>query len=232
MDKQSFSKRILLGITGEVSSDWKAKLDEINEMKISEIAVFLERFNKRERENFYPFLLKSSIKKVPFVHLTADTTKEEIKFFINKFQTRYFNIHESDFDDLDKWKGFWDKLYLELDYSDQVAKEVKVERIGGFCVDLSHLKASLARGGEEAYYIFLRKNKGKFSCNHLNGYSPGLMTDIHTISSLRDFDYLTSLPKYVFGKAIALEVMNSIKEQLKFKEYLSRLLDDYFAAIK
>ena len=43
-------------------------------------------------------------------------------------------------------------------------------------------------------------------------------------TSLKDFDYLTTLPKYVFSDIIALEVDNSIKEQLKFKEYLDKLL--------
>jgi len=46
---------------------------------------------------------------------------------------------------------------------------------------------------------------------------------LHAITTLKDFDYLTTLPKYVFGKYIALEVENSIKEQIKFKEYLDLL---------
>ena len=197
-------------------------------MKIDKVAVFLECFDKKERENFYPFLLKSTIKTVPFVHLREDTGKEDIEFFINNFKTDYFNIHEKGFQVLDKWQGFLDKLYLEMDYDGKVAKGVKVKRIGGFCVDFSHLKTSMARGGDEAYYTFLRKEKIKFSCNHLNGYSPTLMRDLHTIKDLSDFDYLTSLPKYVFGDVIALEVNNTIKEQIKFKEYLAKMLDNYF----
>ncbi|MFH1462290.1 MAG: hypothetical protein ABIG08_01130 [bacterium] len=228
MKQQDFSKRIYLGITGEKNIDWQKKLKEINELKIKEAAVFLSRFDKNERDNFYRFLLKSSIKKVPLVHLRDDIEKKEMKFFIEKYKTRHFNIHEDHFKILDKWLGFWKKLYLEMDYDSQIAKNVKVRKIGGFCIDLSHFKTAVARGEEEAYYVFLRRNKIKFTCNHLNGYDPGKREEKHTITSLKDFDYLTTLPKYVFGEIIALEVENSIKEQIKLKEYLSGLLNDYF----
>ena len=228
MNKQNFSKRIFLSITGGKNIDWQAKLEEINQLKIKTACVFLERFNKKQRDNFYRLLLKSSIKKVPLVHLRDDVSKKEIKFFIDKYKTDYFNIHEEHFKVLNKWKGYWDKLYLEMNCDSDIAKDVKVRRIGGFCIDLSHFKAAIARGTKEAYYVFIRRHKIKFTCSHLNGYSPSKRRDMHTITSLKDFNYLTTLPKYVFGKIIALEVENSIKEQIKFKEYLTKFLDDYF----
>ncbi len=84
MKQQSFSNKIYLGITGGENIDWQSKLEEINQLKIAEAAIFLERFDKKERDNFYRFLSKSSIKKVPFLHLRDDVTAEEIRFFIKK----------------------------------------------------------------------------------------------------------------------------------------------------
>lgn len=212
---------IYVSITGE-KSDWQEKLKDINELKLTEVAVFLERFEKRD--NLYKFLSKSCIKKVPLVHIREDVTKQEIQFFIDNYGTQYFNIHEAHFDILDRWKGYLDKLYLEMNYDSEIPKNVRVKEIGGFCIDLSHFKSALARGSEEAYYAFIRKNKIKFTCNHLNGYDPKKREDMHIVKDLKDFDYLTTLPKYVFSDIIALEVDNSIKEQLKFKEYLDKLL--------
>jgi len=220
-------RKILLSITGKESFDWDSKLKEINERNIDEVAIFLECFDQKERDNFYRLLLKSTVKSVPFVHLRDDTTKEEMKFFIDRFKTKYFNIHEEHFKKLDQWQGYWDKLYLEMDFNDEVAKDVKVRQIGGFCVDLAHLKAAISRGTKEASYVFLRKNESEIACNHLNGYDPLKMEDVHLIEDLGAFDYLTTLPKYAFGKIIALEVDNSIEEQIKFKKYLSRLLEKY-----
>ena len=79
MDKTDFSKIIYLGITGGKNIDWQSKLEEINQLGIKEAAVFLEQFNKQERDNLRRFLLESSIKKVPLVHLRSDTGKDEIK---------------------------------------------------------------------------------------------------------------------------------------------------------
>ena len=227
MANPKFSPKIYLSITGKENIDWQSKLEEINQLKIIEAAVFLESFNRKERDHLYKFLLKSSIKKVPFVHLRDDTDQKDIEFFIKNYQTQYFNIHEEHFDILDRWQGYWDKLYLEMDYNSQIDKDIKVRQIGGFCIDLSHFKAAIAQGTEEANYIFQRKDKIKFVCNHLNGYDPVKKCDKHTVTNLKDFDYLTTLPKFVFGQIIALEMNNSIKEQIKFKEHLTKLLGDY-----
>jgi len=236
MQKIDFSKRIFVGLTGGENKDWQQKLKDINRLGIKEAAVFLERFDKKERDNLYPFLIKSAIKKVPLVHIRTDNTKEEIKFFIEKYQTQHFNIHEDHFKLLDNWKGYWKNLYLEMNYDDQIAKDVKVKKIGGFCIDLAHFKSAIARGDEEATYAYSNKNKIKFACNHLNGFSSEPIInfygkrghDVHRIRSLKDFDYLTNLPKFVFGKIIALEMENSIPEQLKFKDYLVKVLNKYF----
>ncbi|MFH1575743.1 MAG: hypothetical protein ABIB55_02250 [Candidatus Nealsonbacteria bacterium] len=219
--------KILLSITGKESFDWANKLKEINARKIDEAAIFFGSFDKKERDNLYRLLLKSTVKTVPFAHLRDDMSAEEIKFLIDRFKTKYFNIHESSFNILDQWKDYWNKLYLEMDFNDEIAKNVKVRKIGGFCVDLAHFKAAISRGTEEASYIFLRKNESEIACNHLNGYNPVTMKDIHIIKDLSSFDYLTTLPKYAFGKIIALEVYNSIEEQIKFREYVSRLLEKY-----
>jgi len=227
MIKSNF--KTYVSVTGKETIDWQSKLEEINRLGLEEVAVFIEWFEKEERPHLYKFLLKSSIKKVPLVHLRHDSDKEDIKFFIKNYKTQHFNIHEDHFGILDQWAGYEDKLYLEMNYNDQIPKDTKVKDIGGFCVDLSHLKSAIARGSEEATYTLLKKGKINFACNHLNGYDPIIKRDKHNVTDLKDFDYLTTLPKFVFGNIIAIETNNSIKEQLEFKKYLDKLLGDYLS---
>jgi hypothetical protein len=229
MSKIDFSDKIYPSITGFNNNDWQKQLDEVNELKLAEVAVFLSAFDKKERNHLYKFLLKSSIKRVPLVHLRDDTDASDIKFFAENFGTEYFNIHEPFFKILNQWKGYWEKIYLELNYNDEIPKDVDVDKIGGFCIDLSHLKTAIARGTKEAYYVSQNKNSTRFRCNHLNGYDPKTKEDKHIVTDLKDFDYLITLPKYVFGEVIALEVYNSIKEQLEFKKYLVKILNEYFS---
>lgn len=103
-----------------------------------------------------------------------------------------------------------------------------MEKIGGFCVDFSHFKIDLTSWTKDFDYTYMMKNKAKFDCNHLNGYSESRNVDLHTVKSLKDFDYLKTLPKFIFGKIIGLEVENNISEQIKFKKYLVRLLNNLF----
>lgn len=237
MTKVNFNKRILVSITGRTEKEWQDKLNEINNLKgldgkkITEIVLFLEIFGKEQREKIYQALLQSPIKSIPLVHIRHDMDKSELQFLKKNFKTKYFTIHEINFqhNDILKWKGFYKQLCLEMNYDNFVSGKVKVKNIDGFCVDLAHFKAGMERLNKDFGYVYNRKDIIKyFDCNHLNGYNPDTQKDMHTIYNLKDFDYLRNLPNFVFGKIIALETFNSIKEQLKFKKYLTKLLNNKF----
>lgn len=229
--REKFSNRIFVGITGWKEKHWKDKIKEIEKFKITAVSLFLEQFKKRQREKIYKSLLASSIKKIPLVHIRGDMEKEELVFLAKNFGSSYFTIHEDEFKVMKKWAGFYKNLFLEMNVDSFVSRAVKVNKIGGFCIDLSHFKIEKEKWSKEFEYILKRRNTHRyFACNHLNGYSPSKNSDMHTVKSLKDFDYLTTLPKFLFGKIIAIEAYNSISEQLKFKRYLSRLLDSRFSS--
>ncbi len=230
MVKRNFSKRILVGITGFREKDWKSKLKEVDKFEITKVSLFLERFGRRQREKIYQALLDSKIKDIPLVHIRHDMDKKELAFLAKNFGSSYFTIHEDGFRIMKKWKGFYKDLYLEMNYDGFVPSSVEVARIGGFCIDLSHFKAAATEWSEDFDYVFERRETYHyFDCNHLNGYDPKKNTDMHMVKSLKDFDYLKTLPKFLFGDIIALETDNSIAEQLKFKKYLSKLLNNLFS---
>jgi len=215
-------KKILVGLTGNKETHWRSKLNEIKKYKITKIALFLECFEKAQRKKIYPALLASNIKEIPLVHIRDDMTKQELKFLEKKFNVKYFTIHEFHFNHLKKWNGFYKKLFLEMNTDNIVPKNVDITKIGGFCIDLSHFKVTEKKKTKDFEYIMKRKNTTRyFKCNHLNGYSYKKNTDLHTVKSLKEFSYLKTLPKFLFGKIIALETNNPISQQLKFKKYLS-----------
>lgn len=228
MPEINFEKRIFFGITGEKEKDWQDKLKDLDKFKIKEAALFLERFDQIQRKKIYRALLDSSLKRISFCHIRNDMEIEELVFLETKFKTGYFNIHEKGFGFLNKWPGFERKLYLEMNTDNYISQKVVVEKIGGFCVDLSHFKVAQTKWSKEFDYTYCKKKKISFLCNHLNGYDAVKNSDLHTIKSLKDFDYLKTLPKFLFGKIIALEVENGILQQIKFKNYLAGLLNKFF----
>lgn len=225
---KNFEKRIFLGITGKTDKDWQKKLKDLTRLGISEAALFLERFDWPKRKRIYRALLKSKIKRIPLVHAKNEMELDEFVFLWWRFKVEYFTIHESSFGFLDKWSGFNKKLYLEMNTDNYVSPKVAVEKVGGFCVDLSHFKVAQTRWIKDFDYVYFRKFKPYFYCNHLNGYCPKRNRDLHTIENLKDFDYLKTLPKFIFGKVIGLEMENNIRQQLRYKKYLVKLLEKHF----
>lgn len=231
MSKQKdFNKRILVSLTGSTDKDWQSKLREIERFKIKEIALFLEIFRqKSQRDKICQALLKAGVKQIPLVHIRDDMTKEELKFLVNNFQTKCFAIHENHFKVLNKWQGFYNKLYLEMNYDNFINRLVDVRKIAGFCVDLSHFKAAEEKWSQEFIYIIQWQSvQNLFKCNHLNGYDYKKNIDLHTVKSLQEFDYLKTLPEFIFGDYIGLEVFNPISQQLRFKKYLVKMLNKLF----
>lgn len=224
-----FSKKILVGITGYTNKHWQDKLKEVEKFKIKKIALFLERFKTLQRKSIYSALLESKIENIPVVHIRHDMTRDELVFLSKNFGSRYFTIHESSFNILSRWSGFYKNLYMEMNFDNFIPHSVNVRKIGGFCVDLSHFKAEEEKWSKEFEYILRRKDIHKyFGCNHLNGYSYPRNKDVHTPNGLRDFKYLKTLPKFLFSSNIGLEMYNSISQQLKYKDYIVKLLDEKF----
>jgi hypothetical protein len=227
MKQKDLDKKILISITGRKKKEWRDKIKEINKRKITRIAVFLSAFPKKERQGLYPALLDSCVKEIPLVHLRHDLDKEDIEFFIKNFKTKYFTIHEDYFNKLGKWRGFYEKLFLELDYNNKVAKNVVVKKIGGFCIDLSHFKLAEEKWTKEFEYTLKREGiKRYFKCNHLNGYDFKKNRHFHVVENLKQFGYLKTLPNFIFGDIMAIETWNTIEEQLKFKKKIIKILMD------
>lgn len=225
MIKRDFSKNIFLSLTGETEEDWRSKIKEINSYNIDTIALFLEMYKKPQRKKIYEALEKSCVKKIPLVHIKNDMTKDELKYLCEKYDNPCLTIHEDSFYKLAEWKGYHKQLYLEMNYDNSIAKNVDVSKIGGFCIDLSHFKTTEEKWSKEFEYVTdKRKNKKLFKCNHLNGYSYKKNRDMHIISSFDEFEYLKTLPLFVFGDIIALEVFNSISDQIMYKKYIVSLL--------
>ncbi|MFA5024601.1 MAG: hypothetical protein WC523_06665 [Patescibacteria group bacterium] len=220
------TKNVLLSIAGVNEKLLLSKIKEINKLKITRVALFLTMIKKDAKRRVFKALLKSTIKEIPLVHLRNDMSQEEIIFLENNFHPTYYTIHENSFDHLHKWPKFKKRLYLEFGGHGKRKPQARVEAIGGFCVDLAHYKiAETSQTVQFRYQFSKRKQKKLFACNHLNGYSPKTNTCIHEVGKIEEFDFLKTLPKFIFGKTIALEMENPIREQLIWRKKLIKMLN-------
>jgi hypothetical protein len=105
--------------------------------------------------------------------------------------------------------------------------EKGLQKIRGFCIDISHYYVSCIEGYEEYNQIMKYKNNRKiFVCNHLSGASRGEVG--HNIQSDKDYDYLEDIPNFIIGEFIAIELMDPIKDQLRMKKIAEDIIKKKF----
>lgn len=214
--------KVLVSVT-TISQKHEEKLQEINELNIKEAAFFPTCLNFKQRQEFYKELEKSTLKRIPVVHLRDDMTPEEVEYLKKRFRTKRFNIHSKKqkplFYNLSKFRK---RIYVENHNSGQIeSQELKDYR--GICLDVSHLEDARLKTGEKnifKYYINLLE-KYKIGFSHVSAIRNKEST--HEFKNLSEFDYVLRYLKYL-PKYLALELENPIKEQLKAQAYIKKIL--------
>ncbi len=234
--KSSFweKRKILLSITSYKMNPFEL-IKQANELKIDEIALFLTYIDRNGREKLYKELEKSSINKIPCVHLKSEMEEWELELLINKFKTEKFNIHSRvEFPLKNNLSKYNNMIYIEnIDY---LLDEEEIKNYAGVCADICHLERTriLFKEIHKQNLDIIKKFKVGF--NHISPFIVKIekenveedeyMKFTHITENLNQFDYLKNYPEEVFGPYLALEVRNDIYEQVKIKEYIQKLLSN------
>lgn len=230
--------KILLTIT-TTNQKWKQKIKEADDLGLTELAVFPTTLEKEERKELYDFLVHSKIKTIPFVHLRSDMDLEEIEFFIKKYNTQIFNTHsEKSYKIPEEWIEYSNIIAIENTHISYLNEE-EIKKFGGICVDFAHLENDRITDLNRFYKNCETINKMAVKCNHISAIKKNFKTeedgdrlryDSHFFENLSEFDYLRKYSVDFFSDYCALELENTLAEQLKAKEYILKILenrDDY-----
>ncbi len=223
--------KLIPTITTTPGSDWKGKIDEINNLNIEEVAVFVTCLNEEERKNLYSLILRSRIKHIPFVHLRGDMKLSELDYFIKKYNTQIFNLHsEREYainPELRKYKNI---ICIE-NTPNFPFNEEEIGKWGGICLDFSHLENNQLL--EEKEYKLNLEVIGKYPirCNHISAIKEKFMLggegkmyySSHVLNSRGELDYLKKYPLNYFSNFCAIELNNKIKDQLEAIKYINSL---------
>ncbi|MDP3990855.1 MAG: hypothetical protein Q8P63_00980 [Candidatus Nealsonbacteria bacterium] len=218
-------------ITTKTKSGWKSKVEEVRILKLKEVSVFLSCLLPQERKELYQALKKTKVQKIPLVHLRDDVELWELDYLREHYQTAIFNTHsgrEFPFkNNLDKYKK---EIYIENAYYSFDEEELK--EFAGICLDFSHLENDRLLRPEIYQQDIKLIEKYPLGCGHISAINS--MTNMdkegsawrcsHFFENLFEFDYLKRYPLKYFPSIIAIELENSIKDQLKVKEYILNLL--------
>ncbi len=217
-------------------SNWRSKIEEICNLNIKEIAIFPTCLDKKERKELYKLLESSPVRKIPFVHLRGDMQAGEIEYLIKNYGTEIFNMHsEKEYPYPEDCLKFKEKICIENVYYPLDEEEVK--KFSGICIDFSHLENDRLLYRKKFEHNLRVIEKFSVKCNHISSIKKekrldsesrydkyNVRYDFHCLKKISELDYLKNYPLKYFSRYIAIELENSIKEQLEIKNYLEKII--------
>jgi len=217
--------------TDEQGTSWRDKIKEIKVLGLRKVALFPTCLKKADREEMYKLLEKSGIKEIPFVHIRTDMNHEELDYLIKRYNTKVLNIHTKEkhpvIYDYSKYSSM---LYVE-NSTDSHFDEKELKQYAGICLDVSHLEDE-KRSHKKRFKLRTKAiKKYKIGCNHISAVLDTSHIDshgeevfsFHYYEKLSEFDYLKSYPEEYFSDYSAVELENSLEEQLKAMDYILSL---------
>ncbi|HOX30598.1 MAG TPA: hypothetical protein P5080_05410 [Candidatus Paceibacterota bacterium] len=231
MNGEKNNINVLVSVTTTYGSDWRNKFAEASTLGITECALFPTTLSKKEREEYFSLLKNSNIKSCPFVHLRSDMTQDEIEYLAKNFGTKVFNTHcQAEYPHVNDWSKYADRIYIENLYHDFDCDEMK--NWAGICLDVSHLENDRRQNKARFKSVTESLKIYPIGCNHISGVADNIRTnsegeqrfDTHHFENLSDFDYLRNYPKKYFSRFCAIEVENTLQEQLAAKKYIETIL--------
>ncbi|MFA6410180.1 MAG: hypothetical protein WCW26_01235 [Candidatus Buchananbacteria bacterium] len=197
---------------------------EVGEYKLKEISLFVTAANYTERKKIYQALEKTSVQKIPHVHIRHDMREAEMDYLVSRFQSKVFTAHAQYFLKYFKNSKYRKNIFIENNNGQSTIKNISdLKLAGGCCIDLAHFEQF--RFKSKKYYE-LTKEIAKIypiGCNHLSAVLPDGQS-WHRVKQISDLNYLKNIPQQYFSKYINLELANPIKEQLEFKKYIAKIL--------
>lgn len=215
--------KILPTITS-AAPDWREKIREIKKLGLKEIAFFPTRLRPKERQEFYQLLKETKVNSVPFVHLRSDMHLEELDYLVEKYKTKIFNTHtKREFPINPGYKKYKNIIYIEN--TNDPYNEEEIREFAGICIDFAHLEHDRTSQPQKYQKNIEIIEKYKCGCNHIAPVATAKNYQRHhLLESFSQLDYIKNYPAKYFSSFLALELENSIKKQLKAREYIINLL--------
>ena len=224
---------------GSTTSSWRDKIAEIEPLGLKEIGLFLTGLTTEERIECYAMLREVHRYHeftIPFVHAVAAMSEEEYRFLIDGFGAEVFNLHPlSEFplehalsDELRS------KIYIENSHSDHALTQADIDGFAGICLDVSHLEETRLNDIKAYREMELMLATNKIGANHISAvwYKTTMIGagkrrySQHIVRTSRDLTYLKGYSENFFAKFCALELENSLAEQVKLIPVVEQLLND------
>lgn len=223
-------KIILPGLTTTSGSDWRAKIREIDRLRIREVALFPTCLESGEREELYRRLEETKLESIPHVHLRGeDMAPRELDFLVSRYHAQVFNIHSpAEFPVNFDYSPFAGRIYIEN--TGFVPTLDELAGFAGLCLDFAHWESGLLKKNRKYRDFRGLVERFRVGCCHVSALSEtpidsheGPSFDNHWLSDLSALEYIR---KYVcfFPDIVSVELENPLAEQVEVVRFLTDLI--------
>ena len=230
--KNKMEHEILLGLTTTAKSDWRGKVEELKKFGIKRIAFFPTFLEFEERKELYNLLETVDGLEIPHVHLRGDMDPGELDYFVARYKSKVFNLHAINKNPIkNDFSQFKEMIYIENNRQVTPAQS-ELDAYAGICVDFSHLENSRFQNIFQYREVMKLISKNKIGCAHVSAVKTHKWNpfnwkhgfDRHTLSSMKELDYMVKYKKYL-PEYVSLELENNLEKQLEVKAYLEKILN-------
>lgn len=230
---------ILPGLIASEKNDWRSFVGQLDEFKVTSLALILDNLPADERRALYRQLEGTKLQRIPYVEIDKGTEEWELDYLSTRFKAESFSCPS--FANL---SGFLSTMphYVHLisvkgpmiksQDSGFVENNLRSLGVPGVALDAAAFEKERIRRHANHEKTIAVLDHFDVLATHIS-VLPSVWSDLmssqanyRNLSSLKQLRYLMHLPPVAFGKYLVIELANHLDEILEVRTYLESLLKE------
>lgn len=210
------------------ASTWRDKIAEIEPLGLRSVGLFLTGVREAERRELYRELELAHVRHlftVPFVHAVSDMSEDEYRYLMDRFGAELFNLHPLRQYPLQHTLSaeIRRRITIENAFIDQSIELMDLSGFHGICMDIAHAEDLRRKNPREFEKLERLTHRAPVLANHLSLSGDAALVDSygeltyhsHSLGESGGLSYLTRYSREFFGSIIAIELADSLAEQVR-----------------
>ena len=212
------------------ASTWRDTIAELEPLELRSVGLFLTGVREAERRELYRELELAHVRHlftIPFVHAVSDMSEDEYRYLMDRFGTEFFNLHPVRQYPLQHKLSaeVRRKITIENAFIDQSIELMDLSGFHGICMDIAHAEDLRRKNAPEFEKLAHLIHRAPVLANHVSLSGDTALIDSygevtyhsHSLEEGGDLSYLRRYPREFFGSVIAIELADSLAEQMKLR---------------
>ncbi len=214
------------------SVDWRGEITKLNELGISDLALFIDSLTIEQRREVYRLIKPLASLNISYVHITSNFEEWELDYLTATHNTFFFglSLDTSSFAFISTIPNFSSAVVIENPadnkfmslFTDEALVHAGVNQL---CLDVKTLETDRRHHNKKYLATINVLDHHKIAVTQIGVVPEGFFRKVFSphsqlLTTLSDLHYLKNIPKSYLANLIILELDNSLEEQLEISKYI------------